>query len=332
MTVHIEIHTKSDTLPTLINGSVLHSAQIFSTLERSKGCKPYMLIGYDSDGNEQGHLLIIKRRGIRLFPPVLGSWYTVNGEGAYRSDISPADREKIFTKFLDKIFDFLDFRHTYIEIQNIDDSRFAYSTLSSRCFIPRRDQRLYISLHSKEPQERLARAYKAHIRKAEERGVTHRQATTPKEILEGLKLMRNYYRSKIQRELPPEKTLRTMLYSKDGELSDKARLFIVEHKERIIGSSLCLYDEERAYLAYSCGLRKSHPLLYPGIMAIWAAITDAHKNKYAHFEFLEVRALPYFKRKFIGTLLNYGGKQVGTLRWQHFRWKWINKILRKIYV
>jgi hypothetical protein len=73
-------------------------------------------------------------------------------------------------------------------------------------------------------------------------------------------------------------------------------------------------------------------LLYPGIMAIWAAITDAHSNGYAHFEFLEARALPRIKRKFFATLLNYGGKQVGTLRWQHFRWNWINKILRRIYV
>ena len=67
-------------------------------------------------------------------------------------------------------------------------------------------------------------------------------------------------------------------------------------------------------------------------MAIWAAITDAYKNKYDHFEFLEARSLPYFHRKFIGTLLNYGGKQVGTLRWYHFKWNWLNKILRAIYV
>jgi hypothetical protein len=67
-------------------------------------------------------------------------------------------------------------------------------------------------------------------------------------------------------------------------------------------------------------------------MAIWAAITDAHENRYAHFEFLEARALPFIQRKFINTLLNYGGKQVGTLRWYRFKWNWINKILRKIYI
>ncbi|MBQ5896077.1 MAG: GNAT family N-acetyltransferase [Bacteroidaceae bacterium] len=330
--MQIEIYTKSATLPALIKGPALHSALMFRTIEQSRGCKPYMLVGYDKEGNEMGHLLIIKRRSIRIIPPVLNYWYTINGEGAYRSEYCSAEREEIFAEFLEKVFDMLDFRHTFIEVLNIEDSRFAYSTLSSRSFIPMRDQRLYISLHSKEPHERLTRAYKAHIRKAEKSGVTHKRATTLEEISEGLKLLRNYYRSKIQRKLPKENILRTMLYTTDGALSDKAKLFIVKYKEKIIGSSLCLYEEKRACLAYSCGLRKRYPLLYPGIMAIWAAITDAHNNRYVHFEFLEARALPFMQRKFIHTLLNFGGKQVGTLRWYRFRWNWINKILRRIYI
>ena len=330
--MRIEIYTKSKTLPALIKGSAMHSALMFRTIEHSKGCKPYMLVGYDDENNELGHLLVIKRRTIRIIPPILNYWYTINGEGTYRSGYSNTERERIFAALLEKTFDMLDFRHTFIEVLNIEDSRFAYSTFSSRSFIPMRDQRLYISLHSKEPHERLTRAYKAHIRKAEKSGVTYMRATTPEEIKEGLKLLRNYYRSKIQRKLPKENVLRTMLYTPQGELSDEAKLFIVKYKEKIIGSSLCIYEEERACLAYSCGLRKRYPLLYPGIMAIWAAITDAHENRYAHFEFLEARALPFIQRKFINTLLNYGGKQVGTLRWYRFKWNWINKILRKIYI
>lgn len=319
-------------LPELIQGPVFHSALVFHAFELRRGCKPYMLIGYDEQGNELGHLLVIKRRTMRLIPPVLNYWYTINGAGTYAPCCSNAQREEIFAAFIDRIFDMLDFRHTFIEVINIEDSRFAYGTLSSHNFVPLRDRRLYISLHSKDPHERLTRAYKAHIRNAESRGVTYRQATTPQDMEEGMSLLRNYYRSKIQRDLPSAKALHSMLHSPDGALSNQARLFVVEYKGKLIGSSLCLYEQDRACLAYSCGLRKSHPLLYPGIMAIWAAITDAHSNGYAHFEFLEARALPRIKRKFFATLLNYGGKQVGTLRWQHFRWNWINKILRRIYV
>ena len=327
--MRIETFTKGDCLPDLIDGSALHSALLFRTLEKSKWCKPYMLIGYNDNGEEEGHLLFVKRSNIRLLPPVLSVWYSINGEGVYRNK---EKREELFAEFLEKVFEKFDFRHSFIEVTNIEDSLFAYGTLSSHKFIPMRDQRMYISLHSKDPQERLTRAYKAHIRKAETYGVTHRRATSEQEITEAFNLLHRYYISKTRRKLPGKEALHAMLHNNDGTLSDRAKLFIVEYNNKIIGASICLYEKGRASLAYSCGLRKSYPLQYPGIMAIWAAITDAYKNKYDHFEFLEARSLPYFHRKFIGTLLNYGGKQVGTLRWYHFKWNWLNKILRAIYV
>lgn len=328
--MRIDIYTKSEELPWLVDGSVLHSAMMFRALESSRGSKPYMLVAVGDDGAEVGHLLIIKRRNFRLLPPVLSYWYTINGEGVYSP--SCASREELFAAFIEKVFDMFDFRHNYIEVVNIEDSRFAYSILRKHDFIPMRDQRMYISLHSREPQERLTRAYRAHIRKAEAAGVTYSRAASEHEIGEGLSLLRNYYISKTRRRLPGREALYAMLHNADGTLSSRAKLFVVKYKEKIIGSSFCLYDKNRANLAYSCGLRKRFPMQYPGIMAIWAALTDAHKLGYAHFEFLEARALSRLHRGFTNTLLNYGGKQVGTLRWYHFRWNLVNKILRSIYV
>lgn len=328
--MRIEIFTRCSQLPELIEGSATHSAHMFGVLEKSNGCKPYMLVAYDEEGKEIGHLLIAKRRDIRLFPPVLSYWYSILGEGIYREGCN--NREEIFSMFMEKVFDMFDFRHAFIEVQNIEDSRFAYGTFNRHNFIPVRDLRMYISLHSKSPTERLTRSYRAHIRKAENNGVTYRRATTAGEISAGLQLLRNYYMSKTRRTLPGKKALQAMLYNDDGTLSDKASLFIVQYRGKTIGSSICLYDKDCANLAYSCGLRKRYPMQYPGIMAIWAALTDAHKNGYPHFEFLEVRNISRLHAKFVNTLLNYGGKQVGTLRWYHFKWNWINKILRAIYV
>ena len=327
--MHIEIFTKSEQLPELTEGSVLHSALMFRSYEMRKACKPYMFVAYDNEGKELGHILVIKRRKFSLLPPMLGFWYNINGEGAYSNICN--DHEAMFTQFLEKVLDMFDFRHTFIKVQNIEDPRFAYGILREHGFVPVRDQRMYISLHSKAPQERLTRAYRAHIRKAESDGVTYHQATTQQEIDEGIQLLRNYYISKTRR-LPDSATLNTMLHNSDGTLQKNAKMFIVRYNDKTIGSSICLYDKERANLAYCCGLRKTYPMQYPGIMAIWAALTDAHKHGFAHFEFLEVRALPRINKKFIDTLLNYGGKQKGTLRWFHFKWRWLNKILRAIYV
>ena len=325
-----EIFTSSDTMPELIEGSVLQSASIFRTIENNRWCKPYMLVAYDDNGKEAGHLIVIKRKSLILLPPIIKSWYIINGEGVYSEDCT--NREEIFAAFLEKVFDLFGFQHAYIKIHNIDDSRFAYGTLSSCNFVPIRDRKLHISLHSKPPQERLSRAYKAHIRKAENMGVTYRQATSESDIAAGTALLRNYYRSKTRRTFPDARTLDAMLYAPDGSISSNAKLFIVEYKGKTIGSSICIYDKGRAYLAYCCGLRKRYPLQYPGIMSIWAALTDAYNEGYPHFEFLEARGCSRIHYTFLNTLSNYGSKQTGTYRWYHFRWNWINKILRAIYV
>lgn len=328
--MRIVIYTKSTELPELAEGSILHSAMAFRMFEMSSMCKPYMLVAYDSGDAEIGHLLIVRRHSIRLIPPVFSVRYSIQGEGTYTPRCS--DREELFGMFLEKVFDMFGYLHTFIEIKNIEDSRFAYGTLYKHHFVPLRDHRNYISLHSKEPQARLSRAYRTHIRKSEERGVTFRRATSDEEINEALQLMKNFYRSKTRKRLPKREILFEMLHDSDGTLSEKAKMFIIIYKGKIIGSSICLYEKERALLAYSCGLRKSYPLQYPGIMAIWAAISDAYKNGYHHFEFLEVRGLSRLRKSFLSTIYNFGGKETSTLQWYHFRWNWVNKFLRWIYV
>lgn len=327
--MHIKIYTRSEDLPQLQEGSALHSEPLFRSLEKTRNCTPHMLVAYDSGEKEVAHILVIRKRYFSLLPPMFTHRYTINGEGVYANGIN---REEVFALFIAKLFEKHGFRHSFIDVQNIEDSRFAYGTLSSHGFTPIKDQRMYISLHSKDPHERLARPYRAHIRKAENCGVTYRRATSKSEMSEALHLMRGYYMSKTRRKLPEIKALLDILHDAQGNLSEKAKMFIVSYKGKIIGSSICLYDSDRTNLAYSCGLRKSYPMQYPGIMAIWAAITDAYAHGYSHFEFLEARNIPLFHKKFTGTLLNYGGKQKGTLRWYRFRWNWLNKILHAIYV
>lgn len=327
--IRIELFTKSETLPPLLDGDPLHSAMMFSIVECSSKAKPYMFVCYEGD-KEIAHLLAAKQRQFRLIPPGLYTWYSVYGKGVYCDDCK--NKEEIFAMFIDKLLELFDFHHTFIEIRNLPDSRFAYGALSDKGFFPRKCIRIYNSLHSRNPQERLTRAYRSHIKKAEMRGVTYARATTTEEIDAGVRLLRNYYMSKIRRHFPPEKIVRKILLDDSGSPMEQTGLFIVRFKEKIIGCSLCFYEGTRAHLAFSCGLRKRHPLLYPGIMAIWAAITDAYQRGYEHFEFSESNLLSRHKSGYINLILNFGGKQVSTMRWFRFKWHWLNKISRAIYV
>ena len=327
--IRIEQYNSGEKLPPLMQGIFFHSEQFFYILENSPGIKPVMLVAYDGD-EEKGHLLAMLKHDFRIIPPCICHWCSIYSEGVYADE--KGDRNTLFSMFLDRLMKILDFRYIFIEVRYITDTRITYRTFSKYNFVPRHDLRIYNSLHSRKPEERLSRAYHAHIRHAKVRGVTYRQIPEKEQIEAGIKMLKKYYASKVDRYFAPTRLLTKML-TRDEKSTPDTRMFAVYNKDgKMIGCSICLYSEGRAYLLYSCGLRKSYPLLYPGIMSVWAAIKDAHERGYAHFEFA-VSGMPLKKRRgFKNFLLNFGGKQTSTLRWFRFRWNWINKILRKIYV
>ena len=327
--IRIEQYKSGEKLPTLMPGIFFHSEQFFHILENSPGIKPVMLVAYDGE-EEKGHLLAMLKHDFRIIPPGIHHWCSIYSEGVYAD--KGCDRNEILSMFIDKLLKILDFRYTFIEVRYIADTRLTYRTFSKFSFVPRNDLRIYNSLHSRKPEERLTRAYHSHIRRAKARGVTYRQITEREDIEAGIKMLKKYYVSKVDRYFAPTELLTRML-TRHEEHTPDTRMFAVYNKDgKMIGCSICLYSEGRAYMLYSCGLRKSYPLLYPGIMSVWAAIKDAHERGYAHFEFA-VSGTPLNKyRGFKNFLLNFGGKQTGTLRWYRFRWNWVNKILRKIYV
>lgn len=327
--IRIEQYNSGEKLPTLLPGIFFHSEQFFHILESSPGIKPMMLVAYDGD-EEKGHLLAMLKRDFRIIPPGIYHWCSIYSEGVYAEEKS--GRNELFSMLIDHLLKILDLKYLFVEVRYITDTRTTYRTFSKYNFVPRHDLRIYNSLHSRKPEERLSRAYHAHIRRATARGVTFGQINDSKEIEQGIKMLKKYYASKIERYFAPTELLTKMLTKSENE-APHTRMFAVYNKEgKMIGCSICLYSEGRAFLLYNCGLRKSYPLLYPGIISVWAAIKDAHKRGCDHFEFA-VSGTPLKKRiGFKNFLLNFGGKQTSTLRWYRFRWNWINKILRKIYV
>ena len=326
--MRIEQYRSGDKLPSLIKGIYFHSEEFFRLLENSSGITPVMFVAYEGD-TELGHMLAMLKRDLRILPPGVFYWCSIYGEGVYSPQCT--DCNALFYQFMQRLINSLDFRYIFIEARYIADTRMTYRTFSRFGFVPRDDTRIYISLHSRRPEERLSRAYRTHIRRAVARGVTYAQATTEAEVKEGMLLLRKYYASKVARYFAPTGLLQKMLLGDMGGSPD-VRMFIVRSKEgKMIGCSICLYTQQRAYLLYSCGLRKSHPFLYPGIMSVWAAIKDAHARGVPHFEFA-VSGAPLKNMGFRNFILNFGGKQVSTIHWYRFPLGWLNKILRKIYV
>ncbi len=100
---------------------------------------------------------------------------------------------------------------------------------------------------------------------------------------------------------------------------------MVKYKDKIIGGSVCVFSNGNAYLWFSGGMRKTYAFLYPGVLAVWAALTYAREEGYEHFEFMDA-GLPFKKHGYREFILRFGGKQSSTRRWFRFRWKWLNNL------
>jgi predicted N-acyltransferase len=215
-----------------------------------------------------------------------------------------------------------------IEFRNLPTALFGYKHFRKNGYFPINWIRVYNSLHSLSPEERLDSKRKRQINRSLKLGATFQEAVTEEEIRTFLKLLKRHYSSKVRKHFPHLQLFR--LLAQNSAIQKAARIFIVRYKNRIIGGSFCMYSNDRAYLCFSFGLRKTFAWLHPNCLAIWAALTDAHQQGYRHFEFNDA-GLPYRKVGYRNFILSFGGKQVSTRRWFRFRWEWLNKLSRWLY-
>ncbi len=189
--------------------------------------------------------------------------------------------------------------------------------------------RIHNSLHARPPLERMSASRRRQIKRGLENGASIHVAQTTEEVREFFKLMKKYYASKVRKHFPGMNFFLQLV----REYPDKeiARIHIIRYKEKIIGGSICAFSDGNAYLWFSAGLRKSYPLQYPGVLAVWAAIDYAYKHNYKHIEFMDV-GLPFKQYGYRNFILRFGGIQYGTRRWFRFRWNWLNKLITQFYI
>ena len=94
----------------------------------------------------------------------------------------------------------------------------------------------------------------------------------------------------------------------------QAKIFIVRYKEKIIGGSVCIYSGDNAFLWFSGGMRKTYALQYPGVLAVWKALEDAHERGFRHRDFLSagmVIAISYSASEENKAVPDVGSASVG---------------------
>jgi lipid II:glycine glycyltransferase (peptidoglycan interpeptide bridge formation enzyme) len=133
------------------------------------------------------------------------------------------------------------------------------------------------------------------------------ETKNPDDLKEYYLILRELYRTKIKTPLFPFEFFEKLIQLEQG------KLFIVKHKGKVIGGSVCVVLRGRTiYEWFVCGLDGQIKNVLPSTVATWAAIEYAATNGYSWFDMMgagkpnEGYGVREFKSKFGGELVEHG--------------------------
>lgn len=319
-------------IPDLPGSNTFHSKELFQIYEATPGYTPLLIVATE-DGKPVARLLAAMRKAKRWLPAFISKQCVVYGEGELLDKTLLSNKEKaeeVFGEMLEHLTQEASRSCVLIEFRNLNNSMFGYRVFRNNDFFPVNWLRVRNSLHSMTSADgRFSPSRIRQIKKGFKNGAKVEEAHTVEEIRDFSKMLHKVYSSRIRRYFPAKDFFRHMnsVFIKGKQ----AKIFVVRYKEKIIGGSVCIYSGNDAFLWFSGGMRKTYALQYPGVLAVWKALDDAHQRGFEHLEFMDV-GLPFRRHGYRDFVLRFGGKQSSTRRWFRVSWSWLNKLLVKIYV
>lgn len=318
----ISVYTKSEELPPLLEGSVLHSRSLFEMIEQTPGMSPCMAVAFDDDDNVVAQLLTMVRRRGSWLPPYLFTQGRTYGDGVYATD---SQREELFEQMLNKTSRYLHRRRCfYVEVSDISKKMFGYRSFRQNKFFPVAWMEIHHDTDDMEPELLIDEKVARQIRDGYEQGVETRAAKDETEVHLFYRQLKAYYRFRPQRYIPNEQILKILFRKSVHSIN------VTTYKGNVIGGSAIIYDNDKAYLWFVSAKKRRYPHLHPDTLTIWHAIKTSHNAGFKHLYFLNV-GLPFERNPYRDFLLSFGGKPVSSYRWFRFTFQWINKILASIY-
>ena len=136
---------------------------------------------------------------------------------------------------------------------------------------------------------------------------TYRPAENTEEITAIYYMLKNLYKKRVNRPLPPLEFFIRLFQSEIG------KVFVVLHDNKIIGGSVCFYHPASSiFTMYYCGNRKYHTSIYPTHLSVLAAIEFGVNNNLKMLDLMGAGrpgvqyGVRRYKSGFGGEMVEYG--------------------------
>lgn len=326
MPLKLTSYYRGKDIPELPGTDTFHSKALFLLYEATSHYSPILIVATRA-GKPVAKLLAVIRKNAQFLPFPFLKRCEIYGTGEYMDE--HIDKEEVFGYMLEHLT-YEALRHAFlIEFRNLKNALDGHRYFRANKYFAIHWLRVRNSLHKVDKvEERFSPSRVRQVKKGLKNGAVVHETDNPEEIAEFSRLIHKIYATHIRKYFPTVEFFQQMNVRLISQ--GLAKVFIVKYKDRIIGGSSTLYSGENAYLWFSGGMTKRYATLYPGVLAIWKAMSDAKACGYQHIEFVNV-GLPFQKHGFRNFILRFGGKQSSTRRWFRVRWSFLNNFFIRIY-
>ena len=228
--IRLMTYRSESAVPPLPGQLLPHSSELFHVYARTPGYTPILIVA-SIEERPVAKLLSVIRRSVRLFPPSIIHRCEVYGTGEYFDDTQ--NREDLFGQMLEHLTQEVLKDCFLIEFRNLPTSLFGYKHFRRCNYFAMNWIRVYNSLHSMSPEERLDASRRRQINRALRLGVSTKIAESEEEQQAFLQMLKRNYSSKIRKHFPDLKLFH-LLTNEYGE-HETGKICLVKYGEKIIG-------------------------------------------------------------------------------------------------
>lgn len=284
--------------------SPFQTYQYYQFLKKTEGYDS-IVFGLSVLSNLKATLLVsvMKEPGIKGFFSKRG---IIFGGPVLSDDI--ANEELEF--FLKEVSTILRGKAIYLETRNFSDySAYKQAFINAGWdYEPYLNFQLSLQNVNKESLHKLFKYNRRReIKQSISEGATYGLCANEKEIEGVYSILHDLYKTKVKLPLP------SLSYFISLFNNNIAKVFIVKHKGKVIGGSICPFLENKAiYTYYYCGLRNYHKRIFPTHLAVLAAIEYAIDNNLTLVDFMgagkpnDQYGVRNYKSQFGGQLVEHG--------------------------
>lgn len=329
MAIRLTTYHHSRNIPELPGNNFFHSKELFIVYENTKDYTPILIVA--TDGNQVlGKMLATIRKKTSFFIiPTFFKKCEVYGSGEYFGE--KTDNDLLFGMMLEHLSTEAIKKCFLMEFRNLGNALIGYRFFKDNEYFAINWLRVQNKFRDNESLEKnFSQSRIRQIKRAIEHGAEVVEATTFEEVHQLAKTLHKIYSPQVRRHYPSIEFFQHLKDSTSKSGKKLAAIYVVKYKHKIIGGAACAFTNNKAYLWFSGGMRKTYASLSPGVLAVWGALKHAKEEGYEALEFMDV-GLPFKRHTYREFVLRFGGQQSSTRRWFKFRWKWLNKLFRKLY-